>query len=76
MATPLPPLAVLAGVRTPFAKAYGSLSKVPADQLAEDETRLWPNGSPIFEEGGSELLNPEGEPLLDEATGRLVGAAQ
>jgi acetyl-CoA C-acetyltransferase/acetyl-CoA acyltransferase len=33
MATPLPPLAVLAGVRTPFAKAYGSLSKVPADQL-------------------------------------------
>ncbi len=50
--------------------------EVPADQLADDETRLWPNGSPIFEEGGSELLNPEGEPLLDEATGRLVGAAQ
>ncbi len=30
---PLPTLAVLAGVRTPFAKAYGSLGRVPADQL-------------------------------------------
>jgi acetyl-CoA acetyltransferase family protein len=29
----LPPLAVLAGVRTPFAKAFGALSSVPADQL-------------------------------------------
>lgn len=29
----LPPLAVLAGVRTPFAKAFGSLDRVPADQL-------------------------------------------
>jgi acetyl-CoA C-acetyltransferase/acetyl-CoA acyltransferase len=29
----LPPLAILAGARTPFAKAYGSLSRVPADQL-------------------------------------------
>jgi acetyl-CoA C-acetyltransferase/acetyl-CoA acyltransferase len=33
MATPLPPLAVLSGVRTPFAKAFGLLAKVPADQL-------------------------------------------
>src|SRR5581483_6940831 len=33
MPTTLPPLAVLAGVRTPFAKAFGSLAKVPADQL-------------------------------------------
>jgi acetyl-CoA C-acetyltransferase/acetyl-CoA acyltransferase len=33
MATTLPPLAVMAGVRTPFAKAFGSLAKVPADQL-------------------------------------------
>src|SRR5580698_535724 len=30
---PLPSLAVLAGVRTPFAKAFGSLGRVPADQL-------------------------------------------
>jgi acetyl-CoA acetyltransferase family protein len=30
---PLPPLAVLAGVRTPFAKAFGALARVPADQL-------------------------------------------
>src|SRR5262245_10870067 len=29
----LPPLAILGGARTPFAKAYGALSKVPADQL-------------------------------------------
>ena len=29
----LPPLAVLAGVRTPFAKAFGALRNVPADQL-------------------------------------------
>src|SRR5262245_9856511 len=29
----LPPLAVLAGVRTPFAKAFGALANVPADQL-------------------------------------------
>jgi acetyl-CoA acetyltransferase family protein len=32
-AMPLPPLAVLAGVRTPFAKAFGALANVPADQL-------------------------------------------
>ncbi|MCE9563454.1 MAG: thiolase family protein [Planctomycetes bacterium] len=31
----LPPLAVLAGVRTPFAKAFGSLANVPADQLGK-----------------------------------------
>src|SRR5438045_8159489 len=31
--TRLPPLAVLAGVRTPFAKASGALANVPADQL-------------------------------------------
>ena len=31
--SPLPPLAVLAGVRTPFAKAFGALADVPADQL-------------------------------------------
>ena len=31
--TRLPPLAVLAGVRTPFAKAFGALGNVPADQL-------------------------------------------
>ncbi len=30
---PLPPLAVLAGVRTPFAKSFGALMNVPADQL-------------------------------------------
>jgi acetyl-CoA C-acetyltransferase/acetyl-CoA acyltransferase len=29
----LPPLTVLAGVRTPFAKAFGALANVPADQL-------------------------------------------
>lgn len=29
----LPPLAVLTGVRTPFAKAFGALKNVPADQL-------------------------------------------
>src|SRR5438094_491610 len=33
MASTLPPLAVLAGARTPFAKAFGPLAKVPADQL-------------------------------------------
>src|SRR6188474_271321 len=27
------PLAILAGVRTPFAKAFGALANVPADQL-------------------------------------------
>jgi len=31
--TRLPPLAVVAGMRTPFAKAYGGLAKVPADRL-------------------------------------------
>ena len=31
--TPLPPLAVVSGVRTPFAKAYGALADVPADEL-------------------------------------------
>ena len=31
--TRLPPLAVVAGVRTPFAKAFGALAKVPADEL-------------------------------------------
>ena len=31
--THLPPLAVMAGVRTPFAKAFGALNNVPADQL-------------------------------------------
>src|SRR5262245_42059226 len=31
--TRLPPLAVVAGVRTPFAKAFGALADVPADQL-------------------------------------------
>jgi acetyl-CoA C-acetyltransferase/acetyl-CoA acyltransferase len=29
----LPPLAVVAGVRTPFAKAFGPLAHVPADEL-------------------------------------------
>lgn len=29
----LPPVAVVAGVRTPFAKAYGALSEVTADEL-------------------------------------------
>jgi acetyl-CoA C-acetyltransferase/acetyl-CoA acyltransferase len=29
----LPPIAVIAGVRTPFAKAFGALANVPADQL-------------------------------------------
>jgi acetyl-CoA acetyltransferase family protein len=29
----LPPLAVLAGIRTPFAKAFGPLASVPADAL-------------------------------------------
>lgn len=32
-ASELKPLAVVAGVRTPFAKAFGSLSSVPADEL-------------------------------------------
>src|SRR4051794_31680358 len=31
----LPPLAVLAGARTPFAKAFGALANVPADQLGK-----------------------------------------
>jgi len=31
--TTLPPLAVMAGMRTPFAKAYGALAKLPADRL-------------------------------------------
>ncbi len=31
--THLPPLTVVAGVRTPFAKAFGPLAKTPADQL-------------------------------------------
>jgi acetyl-CoA C-acetyltransferase/acetyl-CoA acyltransferase len=31
--TSLPSLAVLAGIRTPFAKAFGALANVPADQL-------------------------------------------
>lgn len=46
--------------------------EVPPEQLAEDETRLWPDGTPIFEEGGSELLAPSGEPLLDPSTGLLA----
>lgn len=33
MLTTLSPVAVVAGVRTPFAKAFGPLSRVPADQL-------------------------------------------
>ncbi|OWK47300.1 thiolase family protein [Fimbriiglobus ruber] len=31
--TRLPPVAVIAGARTPFAKAFGPLAKVPADML-------------------------------------------
>jgi acetyl-CoA C-acetyltransferase/acetyl-CoA acyltransferase len=34
----LPPLAVIAGFRTPFAKAFGSLLDVPADQLGRVAT--------------------------------------
>lgn len=33
--TTRPPLAVLAGARTPFAKAYGALARVPADKLGQ-----------------------------------------
>ncbi|HSQ56288.1 MAG TPA: beta-ketoacyl synthase N-terminal-like domain-containing protein, partial [Gemmata sp.] len=29
----LPPLAILGGARTPFAKSFGALANVPADQL-------------------------------------------
>jgi acetyl-CoA acetyltransferase family protein len=35
MTATLPPLAVLAGVRTPFAKAFGALANVPADRLGQ-----------------------------------------
>jgi acetyl-CoA C-acetyltransferase/acetyl-CoA acyltransferase len=31
--TTLPPIAILGGARTPFAKAFGVLARVPADQL-------------------------------------------
>jgi mono/diheme cytochrome c family protein len=46
--------------------------EVPAEEAGDDETRVWPNGNPIFEEGGTELLSPDGEPLLDPATGLLL----
>ena len=35
MSTKLPRLAVLAGSRTPFAKAFGALAEVPADRLGQ-----------------------------------------
>lgn len=53
----LPAAAVLAGVRTPFAKAFGALSSVPADQLgriallgALSKSQLTPNdvGEVVF----------------------------
>jgi len=46
--------------------------EVPAEEVGENETRVWPNGSPMFEEGGTELLSPEGEPLLDPSTHLLM----
>lgn len=49
--------------------------EVPPEQLADDETLTWPDGAPIFEEGGSELLGPDGEPLFDPTTWRLVAPA-
>jgi mono/diheme cytochrome c family protein len=46
--------------------------EVPPEQLSADETLLCPDGTPIFEEGGSELLAPSGEPLIDPDTGLLA----
>jgi mono/diheme cytochrome c family protein len=46
--------------------------EVPPEEVGADETRVWPNGNPIFEEGGTELLSPDGEPLLDPDTGNLL----
>lgn len=46
--------------------------EVPAAEVGPNGTRLWPNGSPIFTEGGTELTDPEGNPLLDPETGNLV----
>jgi hypothetical protein len=45
---------------------------VPPDQLAADGTRLWPNGSPIFVKGSTELVGPDGTTLLDPDTGNLL----
>lgn len=46
--------------------------EVPPEQLAADETLVWPDGNPIFETGGTELLGPDGEPLLDPDTHLLL----
>jgi hypothetical protein len=46
--------------------------EVPAAEVGPNETRLWPNGNPIFTDGGTELLSPDGEPLLDPDTGNLL----
>lgn len=39
--------------------------EVPASEVGPNGTRLWPNGNPIFTTGGTELLAPDGNPLLD-----------
>jgi mono/diheme cytochrome c family protein len=46
--------------------------EVPAEEVGPNETRLWPNGNPIFTEGGTELTDPDGNPLLDPDTGNLL----
>jgi mono/diheme cytochrome c family protein len=35
-------------------------------EVGPNGTRLWPNGNPIFTTGGTELLDPDGNPLLDD----------
>ena len=60
----LTPEELLAVVR--YEREVLSGEQPSADQLDDAGQRLWPDGSPIVEEGGTELLAPTGDPLFDE----------
>jgi acetyl-CoA C-acetyltransferase/acetyl-CoA acyltransferase len=62
---PLPPLAVVAGVRTPFAKSFGALANVPADQLGR-----------VAVEGVLSRANIPPADVGEVVFGNVVGAAE
>jgi mono/diheme cytochrome c family protein len=46
--------------------------EVPAAEVGPNSTRLWPNGNPIYVQGATELIGPDGTTLLDPSTGNLL----
>jgi mono/diheme cytochrome c family protein len=45
---------------------------VPAAEVGPNQTRLWPNGNPIYDKTANQLVGPDGTPLLDPETGNLL----